>query len=148
MMEIRFQPTVEGSTPSTNDDIYDEVIGRRPNYITRLGYAVVAPSFFRALHVSYDVRLREAKRRHEEEMHQVEKNRRRSQEDIAALQHDNVELRFQLVVCGIKLDELVRRIPSTGSQHPYHGSPYRAEPFGTGHTKPDRYFIDLVRIFF
>ena len=84
-MEIRSQPIAEGSTPSTDDVIYDKVLGRRSNYNTVLGYAVVAPSSSRVSYVSCDAHLHEAERRYEEEMHQAEEEPRRSQEDIAAL---------------------------------------------------------------
>ncbi|KAG1347626.1 hypothetical protein COCNU_06G014550 [Cocos nucifera] len=78
MMEIRSEPPIEGSTPPINDDIYDEVLGRRPNYVTGLGYRGVAPSSSRAAHISYDARLQEAERRHVE-------TERRHQEEIADL---------------------------------------------------------------
>ena len=105
-MEIRSQPTVEGSTPPTDDNICDKVLGRRSNYITRLGYAVAASNSSRASHVSCDAHLCEVERRHKEEMCRAEEERCSSQKDIAALQRDNVELRSQLVAFEMKLDEL------------------------------------------
>ena len=78
MIEIRSQSTAEGSIPPTDDDICDEVLGRRRNYITGLGYAIAAPSSFKASYVSCDAHLYEAERRHEEEMHQTEEDYRRS----------------------------------------------------------------------
>ena len=117
-MDIWSQPTIESSTPPTDDDICNEVLGRRPNYIMGLGYAVVALSSSRASHVScdahlyeVDVRRREVERRHEEEMRWAEKECCRSQEDIAALQRANIELTSQLAAFGAKLDELYHYIP-------------------------------------
>ena len=103
-MEIWSQPTTEGSTPSTNDDICDEMLGRRSSYITGLGYAVVAPSSSRASYISYDGCLCEVERRHEEE-------HRRHDEEIAALQHTNVRIMSQLEAFGAKLNELYHRMP-------------------------------------
>jgi len=84
MVSIRSQPTPEGSTAPTDDDICDEVLGRRTGYVTGLGYAVAASSS-RASHGHCDARLREMERRHEEDRRRAEEDRRRSQADIAAL---------------------------------------------------------------
>ena len=105
MMHIQSQPTAEGSDPSTNDDIYDDVLGRRSSYITKMGYAVVTPSSSRASHISCDARLHEVKRRHEKE-------RCRHDEEIVALQHANARLTSQLEALGVKLDGLYRCMPS------------------------------------
>ena len=110
-MHIRSQPTPEGSTPPTGDDICDEMLDRRSNYIKGLGYVVVTPSSSRASHVSYDARLLEVQRRHEEEMHWAEKEHHRSKEDITALQCTNAQLTFQLETFGIRLDELYHHMP-------------------------------------
>ena len=77
----------------------------------RLGYVVAAPSSSRASYVYCDSYLCEMERRYEKEMHRVEEDRSRSQEYIAALQHDNVEPRSQLAAFRTKLDELVRHMP-------------------------------------
>ena len=79
---------------------------------------VVVPSSSRASNISCDAHLREAdarlceaKRRYEEEMHRAEKEHRKSQEDIAVLRCDNIELRSQIAVFGAKLDVLYCCMP-------------------------------------
>ncbi|EHA8587435.1 hypothetical protein COCNU_scaffold002230G000020 [Cocos nucifera] len=76
---------VEGSTPLTDDDIYDEVHGRRLSYVMELGYGVMASSSSQVAHVSYDARLHEEERRHAE----IE---RRHQEEIVYLRWAKAEL--------------------------------------------------------
>ncbi|KAG1342374.1 hypothetical protein COCNU_05G006030 [Cocos nucifera] len=104
MMEIRSQSLAEGSIPPTDDDIYDKVLSRRPSYVTRLGYGIMAPSSSRAAHVFCDARLHEAERRHAE-------IKRRYQKEIADLRRANAKLSSQLQVFGAKLDELYHRMP-------------------------------------
>ena len=43
MTEIRSQPTTEGSTAPTNDEICDRMLGTRPYYVRGLGYGITAP---------------------------------------------------------------------------------------------------------
>ena len=61
MTDIRFQPTFEGSTPSTDDEICDQMLGTRSCYIRSLRHGITAISssrLFKAdIHTACDARL-------------------------------------------------------------------------------------------
>ena len=48
MTDMRSQPTPEGSTAPTNDEIYNQVLGTGSYYVRGLGYRITALSFSRS----------------------------------------------------------------------------------------------------
>ena len=44
MTDMRSQPTPEGSTAPTNDEIYDRMLDMRPCYVRDPGYRITTPS--------------------------------------------------------------------------------------------------------
>ena len=44
MIDIKSQPTPEGSTAPIDDEICDQVLGMRPYYVRGLGHGITTPS--------------------------------------------------------------------------------------------------------
>ena len=63
MVQLQDQPTPDGSTQLTEDEIHRWVMGSRPRYSLGLGYGVVAPSHKSARHTLCDSRVRDANER-------------------------------------------------------------------------------------
>ena len=71
MIDIRSQPTSEGSTAPTEDEICDQVLGTRSYYIRSLGYGITTFSsshLSRAdIHAACDARLVEVQKQTEQQ---------------------------------------------------------------------------------
>ena len=63
MIDIRSQPTPEGSTAPTDDEIYDRMLDMKSYYIRGLGYGITTPSSSRLsrtdIHSACEARLME-----------------------------------------------------------------------------------------
>ena len=73
MTDMRSQPTSEGSTAPTDDEICDQVLGMRSYYVKGLGYEITAPLSSRSsradIHAACDARVevqRQAEQRADE----------------------------------------------------------------------------------
>ena len=70
MIGIKSQPTPEGSTAPTDDEIYDQVLGTRSYYIRGLGHGIIAPlsscSSRADTYAVYDARLVKVQRQAEQ----------------------------------------------------------------------------------
>ena len=66
MIDMRSQPTLEGSTAPTDDEICDQVLDLRSCYVRSLGYRITAPSSSRSsradIHTACDAWLAEVQR--------------------------------------------------------------------------------------
>ena len=66
MIDIRSQPTYEGLTAPTDDEIYDQVLGTRSYYVRSLGHEISAPSSSHSsrtdIHATCETRLAEVQR--------------------------------------------------------------------------------------
>uniref|UniRef100_A0A5B7A3L4 Uncharacterized protein n=1 Tax=Davidia involucrata TaxID=16924 RepID=A0A5B7A3L4_DAVIN len=60
MVLMRSESTPEGSTPPTDDEIFERVMARRSGYALGLGHGVVPPSSRSVSHMSCEVRVHEA----------------------------------------------------------------------------------------
>ena len=85
MVELKSQPTPDGSTPRTEKEIFDIVLGVRPGYAMGLGHGVVATSSRLAMHTTCDVRVREANERAAAANDRVEQAIRKAVETQSAL---------------------------------------------------------------
>lgn len=68
MIALQSQPTPEGSIPLIDEEICNQVLGRRPGYVYDLGHGVVAASSSSSssVYFSCDARVQEANKRAKE----------------------------------------------------------------------------------
>ena len=66
MIDIRSQPTFEGSAAPTEDEICDQMLGTRSYYVRSLGYGITSLSSSRLsrtdIHAACDARLVEVQK--------------------------------------------------------------------------------------
>ena len=111
MIDIRSQPTPEGSTPPTDAQICDQVLGTRPCYIRGLGHGIRGPSSSRStgadIHVACDARLEELQRQAEADRQRADQRAEASQQMMQQMM-DRMQHMEQVI-------ELMRQQPGPSS---------------------------------
>ena len=93
MERIRAEPTVEGSNPPTDVEIYERVLGRRPGYFRGLGHGVVPIPSRPSCHLTCEARVLEANERLNQALREAAETRAALEVSLQEQQQQNAEIR-------------------------------------------------------